>query len=510
MLRPPVRSRGRVVRQRSAKAPTAVQIRSRPLLATAQQDPNSTLKNKTTHKLEKNTFQLKFYFYFRSINKYEARKDDNRSTPRVFNSRPMLAQYIRQLPFLSTYLSKALAFLLFTLVLSAQDVDSIATKSEVPTQDAALVEAGATLFKGNCTVCHQIDEKLIGPPLRDLHKRRPITWIKSFIKNSQQVIESGDEYALSLYKEYNQTQMTAFDFSDEELNSLIAYIISESEQPISTATTTSSSEETASSSTAVISSTEVQLIWAAIIAVLLLILLVLGVMTAVLKNYALQKDTLSEEDKARVSPKESALRRVLKSKAFMGFVVFFFVAIVVKTTLDGLFSIGLQQGYAPEQPIAFSHKIHAGEFNIDCNYCHTSVYKSKSANIPSANICMNCHGEIKKESPEIQKIYTAIENNRPIEWIRVHNLPDLSYFNHSQHVTVGKISCETCHGDIKNMDVVAQHAELTMGWCINCHKETQLQAQDNAYYDKFTQIHNSKQPLRVEDIGGLECSKCHY
>ena len=156
---------------------------------------------------------------------------------------------------------------------------------------------------------------------------------------------------------------------------------------------------------------------------------------------------------------------------------------------------GVQQGYQPTQPIAFSHEIHAGQYEIECQYCHTGVMISKSANIPSANICMNCHTAIKTESKEIAKIYKAIDydpetgeygdNVKPIEWVRVHNLPDLAYFNHSQHVNVGEIECQTCHGPIEEMAVVKQWSTLTMGWCINCHRETKVNAKGNAYYDQL-------------------------
>jgi len=184
---------------------------------------------------------------------------------------------------------------------------------------------------------------------------------------------------------------------------------------------------------------------------------------------------------------------------------------VLRAVIDGLFTVGVQQGYAPTQPIAFSHALHAGEYQIDCNYCHTGVRKSKNANIPSANICMNCHSSIQTESPEIKKIYAALENNEPIEWVRVHNIPDLAYFNHAQHVAVGEIECQTCHGPVEEMEVVRQHASLTMGWCINCHRETEING-DNEYYDKLVELHSavSKEPMTVNDIGGLECSKCHY
>ncbi|MFK7899286.1 MAG: cytochrome c3 family protein [Cyclobacteriaceae bacterium] len=188
-----------------------------------------------------------------------------------------------------------------------------------------------------------------------------------------------------------------------------------------------------------------------------------------------------------------------------------------------LYGIGVSQGYAPKQPIAFSHKIHAGQMEIDCQYCHTGVRKSKNANIPSPNICMNCHSQIKTESPEIKKIHKAIGYNaetgeysgetKPIEWVRIHNLPDLAYFNHSQHAQVGNLQCETCHGEVKEMEVVYQYAPLTMGWCVNCHRETQVNAKGNDYYDKLLEIHESKygdEPMKVENIGGTECAKCHY
>jgi hypothetical protein len=181
--------------------------------------------------------------------------------------------------------------------------------------------------------------------------------------------------------------------------------------------------------------------------------------------------------------------------------------------IEETYSIGLQQGYQPSQPIAFSHKQHAGEHQINCNYCHTSVYKSKSANIPSANICMNCHSQIAKESPQIQKIYRAIENNRPIEWVRVHNLPDFTYFNHAQHTKVGGVECQTCHGPIETMNVVYQYSALTMGWCINCHRETPLNTKGNGYYDNLVKLHdqaNQGMPFTVSSQGGTECSKCHY
>jgi heme/copper-type cytochrome/quinol oxidase subunit 2 len=249
--------------------------------------------------------------------------------------------------------------------------------------------------------------------------------------------------------------------------------------------------------------------------ILVLILIVLGLIVTVLTKY-IQKQDLPEEEKEYVSQKTD-FGKIFKSDAVIIIVTTLVIAFVAKTAIDGLYSVGVQQGYAPAQPIAFSHALHAGQYEIACQYCHTGVEIGKSANIPSANICMNCHTHIQnvggKEgiSPEIQKIYNAVDNNQPIEWVRVHNLPDLAYFNHAQHVAVGGVECQTCHGPIQEMEVVGQHSTLTMGWCIDCHRQTEITTEGNVYYDKLVQLHStSKDALKVKDIGGLECAKCHY
>ena len=377
--------------------------------------------------------------------------------------------------------------------------------------DPAVISQGEVLFNGNCKTCHAVHKKVVGPALANVYERRPIEWLYRFIRNSQKVIRSGDKYAVDLYNEYNQTEMTAFDdFTDAEILSILAYI--QQETIAGPAGPEPPPGPGGDPQTVEASSDYMKIILAVLVVILLLILLILVMITGVLKKYLTDRNDLDEADKEIVFQKFD-LQKVIRSKAFIGIVVFIFAVVVVKASIDGLFNVGVQQGYAPRQPIAFSHKLHAGQYQIDCQYCHTGVRKSKSASIPSANICMNCHGQIKTESPEIQKIYTAIEKNRPIEWVRVHNLPDLAYFNHSQHVEVGDIECQTCHGPIEEMEVVQQHARLTMGWCIDCHQTTAINAKDNAYYDNLVKIHqqeNAKEPLRVKDIGGLECSKCHY
>ena len=391
-----------------------------------------------------------------------------------------------------------------------------AQEEQQETFDQNIVNSGESLFKGNCTVCHAINEVVIGPALRDVHERQSEEWIYAFIKNSQKVIKSGDEYAVDLYNQYNQTLMTSFDFSDDELNSILTYIKSESAKEIQVAVVDNVVDggEVSSSS---ISSDNFYLSLGLNIVLLLVLIFILLRFTNLSKKYVILKDNqnkgkLLDDDDKEIVDSGFKIKEFIKSNKVVGIASFVFIAVFVKSCIDGLYTIGIQQNYQPTQPIAFSHKIHAGQYEIDCNYCHTGVNISKSANIPAVNICMNCHGVINTDKPEIQKILTAYEENRPIEWVRVHNLPDLAYFNHSQHVAVGGIECNTCHGPIEEMDVVYQYSELTMGWCINCHRESEINSKGNDYYDKLVELHksSSKEPLKVEDIGGLECSKCHY
>jgi hypothetical protein len=209
-----------------------------------------------------------------------------------------------------------------------------------------------------------------------------------------------------------------------------------------------------------------------------------------------------------------------------------------------MMQVGVDQGYAPIQPIHYSHKIHAGANKIECKYCHSSARVSKHSGIPSLNVCMNCHKSIYEykgnpEGPsqedlangytndfytgEIKKLYKAVgwdeENQKytgesqPVEWVRIHNLPDFAYFNHSQHVSVAGIECQTCHGPVEEMEIMYQYSPLTMGWCINCHRETNIKVEGNAYYEKIHAELSKKygvDNLTAAQMGGLECGKCHY
>jgi cytochrome c553 len=192
----------------------------------------------------------------------------------------------------------------------------------------------------------------------------------------------------------------------------------------------------------------------------------------------------------------------------------------LKMVAHGAIDLGRKKNYAPDQPIKFSHQIHATENKIDCRYCHTSVDQSKSAGIPPVSLCLNCHSIVREGSNsgkfEINKIHAAVENNIPIEWIRIHQLPDHVFFSHAQHVNVGKRDCAECHGKVEEMHILKQVEDLSMGWCLDCHDKTAVQFNTNVYYSKsFKELHQKLKAglidsVRVSDIGGRECARCHY
>lgn len=382
-------------------------------------------------------------------------------------------------------------------------------------QDAEVdLQLGEKLFKNNCAQCHAYNEKVVvGPGLKGIEERQDYAWLKAWIQNPAAVLASGDDYANNLYEEYNKTQMTAFQsFGDLEIKSILAYVNDANEQD---AIAAAAAPVAAVGAAAGSSSGGGDFFNIVLIALLVIMALVLVALLAVLSLLT----RIAGVDSGDVNAQESGidkfkaqLQAAFKNKTVITAVVSLFLLMGAKATFDGLYSVGVHQGYAPTQPIAFSHKLHAGEMEINCAYCHTGVYKGKQAGIPSSNICMNCHNEIKRESPEIQKIYTAALNDQPVEWVRVHNLPDLAYFNHSQHTNVAGLDCEGCHGEIKTMEVVQQRHSLTMGWCIDCHRKTEVNGKDNAYYDNLLEAHNAtyNHSMKVEDAGGLECAKCHY
>lgn len=380
--------------------------------------------------------------------------------------------------------------------------------------NAEVIAKGEKLFSANCTSCHAIDAVVVGPALRGVDKRRQIGWITNFVHNSQKVIASGDQYAVDLYNKFNKTQMTSFpQLTDDDVKSIVEYIKSVPEpvkdsgkKEASSTTGTTGGEGTGNN----------PLVLGLVIVTLILVLVTLIVFLRVISRYLKDREAnLAEADREVVNQKYD-VKKALTSKVFLTIVGVLFVGLSLKACWQGLFLVGVEQGYAPEQPIPFSHKLHAGDNKIDCNYCHTGVTKGKQANIPSLNICMNCHSQIKSgprfKEAGIKILLDHYESNKPVKWIRIHNLPDLAYFNHSQHVKVGGIECKQCHGPVDTMEVVRQVSPLTMGWCIDCHRNTNIKGKDNAYYDKLMQVHAKKgsKEIKVAEVGGLECSKCHY
>ena len=385
--------------------------------------------------------------------------------------------------------------------------------------DAAAIAAGDALFKGNCAQCHAVHEQVVGPALAGITKRRPISWLIPWIKNSSKLVASGDEYAVALYNKYNKQQMPSFGLSDQEITSIIAYVTAEEAKPSAavaggpTVGNAAATDGSAAGGGADAGSGKyVDMLLIVLVVVLIVLVVTLVIIGNLMRDVLRGRKDLDGRD-VEVLEQRFDWSKFYRSPVLRGVVGTVFALVLLYEGVQSVMAVGLTQGYQPTQPIAFSHKLHAGEHQINCAYCHTSVYKSKSANIPSANICMNCHSQIKTESPEIKKIYRAIERKQPIQWVRIHNLPDLAYFNHSQHTQVAGLQCQTCHGPIQNMEVVYQYSALTMGWCINCHREMPLNTKDNKYYDNLVKLHDTKNggaPFTVSSNGGTECSKCHY
>ena len=363
-----------------------------------------------------------------------------------------------------------------------------------------------------------IDKKLIGPALEGINQKYSEDWLIAWIKNSSEMIASGDPDAIAIYEEYNKSPMTAFlHFSDEDVKDVLAYI--ELAPSLNVTATAASDELTTDSSSEQEGSKYLLLtIWVS----LLLLVSILWKVKNILKSAA------KENPEDLVESIVSLTSAYLSRKPLVALTVCVLVIGAANTAWNMLTGIGVTQGYQPEQPIHFSHKLHAGDNQIDCNYCHHSARHSKHSGIPSANVCMNCHTYINEGpsgSAEIQKIYDAVGydpnkgayiddyQQKPIKWVRIHNLPDLAYFNHSQHVVAGQLECQECHGPIEEMEVVEQYAELTMGWCIECHKTKEVPVGNNPYYEemhaKFKKNHPDMK-FTVEEIGGLECGKCHY
>lgn len=400
---------------------------------------------------------------------------------------------------------------------------SAAAVNSASAQDAA---AGAAIFKQKCTACHGIERAVVGPALKGVDAKYDEAWLIKWIKNAPAFIASGDAKAVTA-SAYSPAMMSAFpELSDDDIKNIIAYVKVGDPKP---AAAPDAAQAGAAAQGGVSNFMLFGLL--AVIIIAFLVILVLNKVIKILERVMLQKKGIEvEEEQAVDKDRFAGLKKLSKNKKFIFFIVLLCIILLGSAGWKGMWETGVHTGYQPVQPIKFSHQLHAGVNKIDCQYCHSGAFTSKNASIPSLNVCMNCHNYVTasekydgKTSPEIMKIYTALdynedtkqygENTKPVEWIRIHNLPDLAYFNHSQHVSVAGIECQKCHGPIQTMEEVYQYSPLTMKWCINCHKQTEVDHKDNPYYDKLIAAHDKLkkgEKVTAAVLGGLECGKCHY
>lgn len=389
---------------------------------------------------------------------------------------------------------------------------------------SSFAQDGKALFTANCASCHAINKKLTGPALAGVEDRWPSREaLYDWVHNPSKVIQGGDKYAVDLFNAYNKTQMTAFpQLSTKDIDAILDYVKA-SPAPAAAATTVATTADAGADA-------DRTLLYGILTIILAIVAFTLLYINANLKKMA--------DDKEGIPALEPI--PFWRNKAYI--TVFTLVLFLIGGYLitEGAVGLGRQQKYEPHQPIFFSHKVHPGNNQINCQYCHTGVYQGKQATIPSVNVCMNCHmaiNEYKGEAlyddegkevngtAEIQKLYKYAgfepgkpwdpSKAKPIEWVRIHNLPDHVYFNHAQHVNAGQVQCQTCHGEVTSYNEMFQFAPLSMGWCLNCHRTTKVQFDNNGFYSMYEKykedIKNHKMDsVTVKDIGGAECQKCHY
>lgn len=419
---------------------------------------------------------------------------------------------------------------------------------------------GEKLFKANCTACHALDKQLVGPALGGIveklktEENLDTDWLHKWIKDNKALRASGDKYANAIFEKFNKTEMQVFpNLSDKDIDDILEYTTNPpAPEPEKTAEAVPA--DASANASGGMDKTTSRIIIASLLSIAgLLVWLLLKIRQLVKLS---QSDELSELNETRVN----SLADIYKNYSAVGKVL---VALLAIFAFYGVWNwimwIGVYKGYKPEQPIYFSHKIHAGENKIDCQVCHTGAKYGKVSEIPSMNVCMNCHRNISEYNGkymepgkdkafydgEIQKIYAATGwdpasqqytgKTKPVEWVRIHNMPDFVYFNHSQHVVAGEqaiinsfnkknpdnqidVVCKACHGKVDTMNVVQMANDFTMGWCIECHRTTEVdmsngynQAYFKGLHDKLKkQYPKSEGKITVDAIGGLECGKCHY
>jgi len=409
----------------------------------------------------------------------------------------------------------ALFFSLLSSVVSAADIDK------------AKWAEGKALFKSNCASCHNPKVAQTGPALEGVTKRWEDAgdfggksgkqWLYTWIKNWNNAVAGKYPYAVNI-QNYAPSQMNLFPaLKDDDIDKILLYVENSTAGEVAkTPSTPVNAGGGGGTEVPVESNNTMIYLFAALMLVLVIILVLV----------TRRLDKIVDEQKGHSAEPKESFWKTRSFKAALTLIIF--IAGLFWLADNGI-RLGRQKGYQPDQPIKFSHQLHAGKHKIDCQYCHTSAAKGKASGIPSLNTCMNCHKSI-QQGPvygkvEIAKIYDAVgwdptakaytKPAHPIEWVRIHNLPDHVYFNHSQHVVAGKVECQTCHGPIQTMPQVYQYAPLSMGWCVNCHRQTEVQFASNNYYSTYEKLHEDLKnhkidKVTVEKIGGTECAKCHY
>ena len=429
-------------------------------------------------------------------------------------------------------LALLLSFSSFVFAQDAEPAEGAAQSETTPAVQGGDAAAGKALFNANCAACHKLYSRATGPALYNVTERRDREWLYQWIKNNRALIDSGDPEAIAIYEEYNQTAMNLFpQLSNADIDDILAYTDTPKPEPKAPAAAVGAAGQGGGG----VSST--------VILAILAVVLVMLVAVLFLVNNTLRKFAVAQ---GVALPVKEARKPIWKSFVENQFLVL--VSVIVLLLGGAYFAygwmmqVGVDQGYQPIQPIHYSHRIHAGDNQIECKYCHSSARTSKTSGIPSLNVCMNCHKSISEVADatsefssvtedyskefydkEIQKLYKATGwdpatqsytgETQAVEWVRIHNLPDFAYFNHSQHVSVAGVQCQTCHGPVEEMEIMYQNAPLTMGWCINCHRETNVKMDGNPYYEKIHEELSKKygvEQLTAAQMGGLECGKCHY
>lgn len=354
-----------------------------------------------------------------------------------------------------------------------------------------------------CAACHTIGKgKLVGPDLKGVNERHDKEWLHSFIRSSQTMVKNGDPIAVKLFEENNKIPMPDNNLTDEQIDNILAYIENYDESAPAAAPVTTTATEEAHGEEATFEDAAPGLKGhnkygpgdTKPTFIIFLILIFVALLDLV-------------------------FFKIIKARFIHIIIIlvsFFVVGEIVYVEAKAL---GRQEGYSPDQPVWFSHKVHAGQNKIDCLYCHSSAMQSKSAGIPSVDVCMNCHNVVKNGkktgTEEIAKVLDAWNSGKPIEWVRVHNLPDHVWFSHAQHVNAGKRECHECHGQVETMDRIVQVQNLGMGWCIGCHRTTEVNFKENNFYQEYVNFQEQmksgeRSRVTVDEIGGNNCQSCHY